>query len=401
MLLSLGLTILIGLFMGTICKFLRMPRLIGMLFAGILMSPTVFNLMDSNLLLISSDLKNIALMIILIKAGLTLDINSLKKLGLPILCMSTLPATFEILSFTLLSPLILCISPLEGLLMGTVMGAVSPAVVVPKMTMLIENNYGIKKGIPQLVLAGASLDDVFVLVLFSICLGLNQGKSFSPQTLLNIPLSIITGVSLGALCALILNGLFRFFYNKKVVIRNSFKVILLLAISFILFSLEEILKDILPFSGMLSVLSMAFVFNIKAPKKVCLRLSQKFSKLWLFAEILLFVLVGASVNISFLFDVGIKAILLLLCALFIRSLGVFISKLKTDFSFKERIFVTFAYLPKATVQAAIGAVPLSLALPCGELILSIAVLGIVLTAPLGAFLIEKTYKKCLTHDCAN
>ncbi|WP_455619503.1 cation:proton antiporter [Eisenbergiella sp.] len=397
MLTSLALIFLIGLAAASICQRICLPRIIGMLATGILLGPYVLNALDSSILGISSQLRQMALVIILIKAGLSLDIGDLKEVGRPAVLMSFLPAIFEILAFVLLAPKLLGVTLLEAAIMGAVLGAVSPAVVVPKMVQLMETGYGTDKGIPQLILAGASLDDVFVIVLFSTFVGMAQGGGVSAMDFAGIPVSIVLGIAGGALTGFLLSLFFEARYAKEHYVRNSMKVIIVLGISFLLFSLETWLESILPFSGLLAVMSMACVLQLKSETFVTKRLAEKFGKLWIAAEVILFVLVGAAVDIRYTLDAGPGAVLMILIALAFRSIGVLLCMPGTKLNRKERLFCVIAYLPKATVQAAIGSVPLSLGLPCGRLVLSVAVLSILITAPLGAFGMDITYKRLLTR----
>ena len=336
-----------------------------------------------------------ALIIILIKAGLSLNIGDLKKVGRPALLMAFLPAVFEITAYLLFAPRLLGTTQIEAAVMGAVIAAVSPAVVVPKMVHLIERKYGTEKSIPQLILAGASLDDVFVIVLFSTFLSMLQGDSASIIDFVNIPISILLGILLGALSALLLALFFETRYTRKHYVRNSTKVIILLGASFLLIAVESWLEGIISISGLLAVMTMAAVLKIKSTAFVSKRLSEKFGKLWLAAEVILFVLVGAAVDIRYTMSAGIAAVFMIFIALCFRSIGVLSCLIGTSLNMKERLFCVIAYLPKATVQAAIGSVPLSLGLPCGKLVLSVAVLAIIITAPLGAFGIDTSYKKLL------
>lgn len=388
MIASLALIFLSGMAAASLCQGLRMPRLVGVLVAGIAAGPFALNLLDASILSISADLRKIALVIILIKAGLSLDPAELKKVGRPALLMSFLPASLEIAAFALFAPCIFGISPVEAALMGAVTAAVSPAVVVPKMVQLMENRLGTEKGVPQLILAGASLDDVFVIVLFSTFCNIAQGSSASAVDFAGIPLSILFGVLAGVAAGTLLALLFEAAHARRRTVRNSAKTILVLGIAFLLVALEDMLKARIPLSGLLAVISMACVLRCKCPPTVSQRLSQKFSKLWIAAEVLLFFLVGAAVDPRYTFSAGAKALLMLIIALTLRASGVLLALTGTNLNCKERLFCVISYLPKATVQAAIGSVPLSLGLPCGRLILSIAVLSILITAPLGAFGME-------------
>lgn len=395
MLASLSLIFLIGLTMAAICQRLKMPRIIGMLITGIVLGPCVLNWLDDSILSISSELRQIALIIILLKAGLSLNLSDLKKVGRPAILMSCLPASCEILAFFLFAPSLLGITWIEAAVMGAVLGAVSPAIVVPRMVQLIENGWGTKKSIPQLILAGASCDDIFVIVLFSTFVRMAQGGNACASDFIGIPVSIICGIALGILAGYLLSTFFETAYARAHCVRNSMKVILVLGVSFLLMSVETWLKGIVPVSGLLAVVSMACVIKLRSTEFVSRRLSEKFGKLWLAAEIILFVLVGAAVDIRYTLQAGAVALLMLAVSLAFRSIGVLCCLLGTELTGRERLFCIIAYLPKATVQAAIGSVPLSLELPCGQLVLSVAVLAILITAPLGAIGIDASYRKLL------
>lgn len=392
MLTSLALIFLCGLLLGSIFQKIKLPPLLGMIITGIILGPHTLNLIDQSVLSISSDLRQIALIIILTRAGLNLDINSLKKVGRPAILMCFLPACFEIIGMVLLAPPLLGISILDALIMGTVVAAVSPAVIVPKMLKLIETGYGKDKSIPQMIMAGASVDDVFVIVLFTSFTGLAQGESFSPISLIQVPISIILGLGLGILIGILLG-----FFFKKVHMRDSIKVIIILSISFLLVTLENSLKGIVPISGLIAIMSIGISLQ-KIRSDASKRISTKFSKLWVAAELMLFVLVGATVDIKYAFSAGIMAILLIFGVLVFRMIGVLICLIKTKLNKKERIFCMIAYCPKATVQAAIGYIPLTMGLSCGNIVLTVAVLSILITAPLGAFFIELLYKRLLKKE---
>lgn len=392
MLTSLALIFLCGLLLGSIFQKIKLPPLLGMIITGIVLGPYALNLIDQSVLSISSDLRQIALIIILTRAGLNLDINSLKKVGRPAILMCFLPACFEIIGMVLLAPPLLGISILDALIMGTVVAAVSPAVIVPKMLKLIETGYGKDKSIPQMIMAGASVDDVFVIVLFTSFTGLAQGESFSPISLIQVPISIILGIGLGILIGILLG-----FFFKKVHMRDSIKVIIILSISFLLVTLENSLKGIVPISGLIAIMSIGISLQ-KIRSDASKRISTKFSKLWVAAELMLFVLVGATVDIKYAFSAGIMAILLIFGVLVFRMIGVLICLIKTKLNKKERIFCMIAYCPKATVQAAIGYIPLTMGLSCGNIVLTVAVLSILITAPLGAFFIELLYKRLLKKE---
>lgn len=398
MLTSLALIFLVGLSMAAICQKLKVPRIIGMLITGILLGPYVLDLLDPDILMISAELRQMALIIILLKAGLSLNIRDLKKVGLPAVLMSSLPAVFEILAFVIFAPSLLKISVLDAAVMGAVLGAVSPAVVVPRMVHLMENGYGTEKSIPQLVMAGASCDDIFVIVLFSTFVRMEQGGNVKVMDFVNIPVSIILGVIIGAVVGCLLSLLFEIAYKRKHYIRNSTKVIVVLGTSFLLVAVEHWLEGIVSFSGLLAIVSMACAIKIKCIDFVAQRLSEKFGKLWIAAEVVLFVLVGAAVDIRYTLNAGIMAVLMILIALLFRSAGVFLCLVKTNLNFRERLYCVIAYIPKATVQAAIGSVPLALGLPCGKMVLSVAVLSILITAPLGALGMDLSYKKLLSKD---
>ena len=397
MILSLGLILLVGMGLASIFKKIGLPAIIGMLLTGIILGPELLNLIDKNTLAISSDLRTIALIVILLKAGLSLDISDLKRVGKSAVLLSFLPASFEILAYAIFVPLVLGLNLIDGLLMGAVMGAVSPAIVVPRMVKLIDEGYGKEKSIPQMILAGASCDDVFVLVLFSLFLSMAKGGSFSATSLIKVPISIILGIGVGILIGFLLYYFFEMKFKKGSYIRNSSKVIIILGISFLLVSMEGLLKNLVPISGLLAVIAMASSYKIKAKDKLVSRLSDKFAKLWIFAEVLLFVLVGAEVDIKYMTEVGLYGIILIFLGLMIRAVGVFIAVGFSDLNKKEKLFTIFSYMPKATVQAAIGSVALANGLSSGLAILSVAVLGILITAPLGAILIDKTYKKLLVR----
>ena len=392
MLTSLALIFLFGLIFGALFQKLRLPPLLGMLIVGIVLGPYALDWLDDSLLSISADLRQIALIIILTRAGLNLNISDLKKVGRPAILMCFLPACFEILGMLVLAPPLLHISYLDAAIMGAVVGAVSPAVIVPKMLRLMEEGYGTEKSIPQLILAGASVDDVFVIVLFSSFTGLAKGESLSPWRFAEIPISILLGVLLGAALGLALA-----FFFQKVHVRDSVKVLLLLSFSFLLVALEDALEGIVPISGLIAVMSLGIALQRKRDI-VAKRLSLKFSKLWVAAELLLFVLVGATVDLHYAYAAGLSAVVLIFGVLLFRMAGVWVCLLKTKLLFKERLFCMLAYMPKATVQAAIGSVPLSMWLSCGHIVLTVAVLAILITAPLGAFLIDLTYKKLLSRD---
>ena len=398
MLTSLALIFLVGLSMAAICKAIRLPRIIGMLITGVVLGPYVLDLFDSSILGVSAELRQMALVIILIKAGLSLNLKDLKKVGRPAILMAFLPAAFEIGACVIFAPIFLKVNYVEAAIMGAVLGAVSPAVVVPRMVQLMEEKYGTEKCVPQMILAGASLDDVFVIVLFTAFVGIGQGNGVEVMTFLNIPISIVSGILLGAAVGFALGWFFETAFAHEYLIRNSIKLIIILGFAFLLLAVETWLKKYFSVSGLLAIMSMAIVLAMRSAKEVVKRLQEKFGKIWLAAEVLLFVLVGAAVDIRYTLKAGAWALLLIAVCLVFRGVGVYLCMLGTKLSQKERLYCVIAYLPKATVQAAIGAVPLSLGLPCGNIVLSVAVLSILITAPLGAIGMDLTYKKLLQKE---
>lgn len=398
MLLSLAIIFLAGLFVAAVFERIGLPRIIGMLGVGIVVSPYVLGLLDDSILGISSELRQIALIIILIKAGLSLDMSDLKKVGRPAVMMSFVPACCEIVGYVAFAPLLLGVNRIEAAVMGAVLSAVSPAVVVPRMVRLIEEKYGTDKSIPQMILAGASCDDIFVIILFSTFVTMAQGGTVHAADFLNIPISIVLGVIMGALVGMAVYFLFESSYKHNRKIRSSTKVIIMLGTAFLLMSIETLAKPYVAVSGLLAVVAMACVIKLKSEKRVTARLSEKFGKLWIAAEVVLFVLVGAAVDVRYTLTAGISAVLMIFAALAFRAVGVLICMLGTKLSAKERLFCVIAYLPKATVQAAIGSVPLSLGLPCGKIVLSVAVLAILITAPLGSIGIDRSYKHLLSAE---
>ena len=391
MLLSISLILILGMFMGWICQKMKLPALLGMLITGIILGPYGLNLLDGSILGISAELRKIALIIILTRAGLGLDLSGLKKIGRPAVLMCFVPASFELLGMTLLAPKLMGASVLESAVMGAVLAAVSPAVVVPRMVKLMDEGYGVKEGIPQLILAGASVDDVYVIVLFSTFVGMMQGEGASILKFVNIPISIFLGIAIGLLIGVLLA-----YFFKKMHIRDTSKVLIILSISFLLVVMEDKLSTPITFSALIAIMFIGIGLQ-KKRKTVAKRLSVKYGKLWVAAEVFLFVLVGATVNIGYLGKVGVKALIVIIGALVFRMFGVFVCLLGTSLKRKERLFTMLAYTPKATVQAAIGGIPLALGFTCGDLVLTVAVLAIVLTAPLGAFAIDLSYKKLLNR----
>ena len=391
MLLSIALILILGMFMGWLCQKIKLPSLLGMLITGIVLGPYGLNLLDGSILGISADLRKIALIIILTRAGLGLDISGLKKIGRPAVLMCFVPASFELIGMILLAPKLMGLTTLEAAIMGAVLAAVSPAVVVPRMVKLMDEGYGVKEGIPQLILAGASVDDVYVIVLFSTFVGMMQGEGASVLKFVNIPISIFLGIAIGLVLGVLLAH-----YFKKVHIRDTSKLLIILSISFLLVVLEDKLTTAITFSSLIAIMIISVGLQ-KKREVVAKRLSAKYGKLWVAAEVFLFVLVGATVNISYLGKVGVKALLVIVGALVFRMLGVFVCLLGTSLKRKERLFAMLAYTPKATVQAAIGGIPLALGFACGDTVLTVAVLAIVITAPLGAFAIDLSYKKWLSR----
>lgn len=391
MLLSISLILILGMFMGWICQKIKLPSLLGMLITGIVLGPYVLNMLDDSILGISAELRKIALIIILTRAGLGLDLSGLKKIGRPAVLMCFVPASFELIGMILLAPKLMGLTVLEAAIMGAVLAAVSPAVVVPRMVKLMDEGYGVNEGIPQLILAGASVDDVYVIVLFSTFVGMMQGEGASILKFVNIPISIFLGIAIGLLIGVLLA-----YFFKKMHIRDTSKVLIILSISFLLVVMEDKLSTPITFSALIAIMFIGIGLQ-KKRKTVAKRLSVKYGKLWVTAEVFLFVLVGATVNIGYLGKVGVKALIVIIGALVFRMFGVFVCLLGTSLKRKERLFTMLAYTPKATVQAAIGGIPLALGFTCGDLVLTVAVLAIVLTAPLGAFAIDLSYKKLLNR----
>lgn len=389
MLLSIALILMIGMVLGWICKKCKLPSLLGMLATGILLGPYVLDLIDTSILSISSEIRKIALIIILTRAGLSLELTEIKKIGRPAILMCFIPASFELIGVIVLAPKLLGLSILEASVMGAVLAAVSPAVVVPRMVKLMDEGYGTKKGIPQLILAGASVDDVYVIVLFTTFISMIQGKGVSVVRFVNIPVSIVLGILIGLISGWMLSK-----YFAKVHIRDTIKILIILSWSFILVTIEDVLNTPITFSALIAIMFIGVALK-KYREEASIRLSVKYNKLWVAAEVFLFVLVGATINVNHLGNVGMKALIVIAGALVLRMLGVFVCLLGTELNTKERVFSMMAYTPKATVQAAIGGIPLSLGLGCGDIVLTVAVLAIVFTAPLGAFAIDLSYKKLL------
>lgn len=392
MLTSLAYILLLGLLLGSLARRLHLPPLVGMIAAGILLGPACLNLLSPSLLSISADLRQLALIIILTRAGLSLDLAALKRVGRPAILMCFVPACFEMAGMVLLAPPLLGVSLLDAAIMGAVVGAVSPAVIVPRMLKITEEGYGTAKGLPQLVLAGASVDDVFVIVMFTLFTGLASGEAVSPLSLAGVPVSILLGAAVGLGLGVALAAFFKAFH-----MRDSVKVVILLSLAFLLVAAQDALEGLIPFSGLLSVMGMGLGLQ-RRRGEVALRLSSKFSKLWVAAEVALFVLVGAAVDLKYAAAAGVGAVLAVLGALCFRSLGVAVCVAGSGFSGKEKLFCILSYLPKATVQAAIGGVPLAMGLACGQVVLTVAVIAILVTAPLGAAAIDLSYRRLLTKD---
>lgn len=391
-LLSLALIFLLGFMISGIFKKLHIPHLLGMLITGIILGPYVLNIIDGNLLNISGDLREIALIVILLRAGLSLDINDLKKVGRPAIMLCFIPASFEMLGAVILGPLLLGLSRVDSAIIGAMLAAASPAIIVPKMLWLMEEGYGVKKHIPQLIMAGASADDIYAIVMFTAFIGMSKGGSISPWTIASIPISIATGFLIGVGIGLVFTEVF-----KHIDIRDTIKILLLFGVSFLFVGCEDFISQYVPFSGLLAVMALGGTI-LNRREIIAKRISGKISKIWVGAELLLFVMLGAAVNIDYLFKAGIGAVILILGALIFRSVGVFVSLIRSGLSFKEILYCDVAYFPKATVQAAVGAVPLAAGLACGNMVLTVAVLSILITAPLGALLMDVTVKKWLTKN---
>lgn len=389
MLTSIALILLLGLFLGSLFSRMKLPNLLGMIIVGMILGPHALNLIDDSILTISSDLRQIALVIILTRAGLSLDITDLKRIGRPAIFMCFVPACAEMIGTILLAPLLLDVTVLDAAIMGSVIAAVSPAVIVPRMIRLMDEGYGKNNSIPQLILAGASVDDVFVIVVFTAFTSLASTGNISAASFLQIPVSIILGILLGTIIGYIIVLFFQKFH-----MRDSVKILIILSLSFLLLALQNLLEGIVPVSGLLAIMSLGIVIKQKY-NILAVRLSGKYAKLWVGAEVFLFVLVGVTVDLTYAVSAGIFAILLVIGALVFRMLGVALSLLKTRLTKKERFFCMLAYTPKATVQAAIGAIPLTMGLPCGQMVLTVAVLSILITAPFGAICIDNLYQKLL------
>lgn len=387
---SLGLIILLGLVVSKLFEKYKIPGLVGLLILGIVIGPYVMNLLHPNILKISGDLRKVSLIIILLRAGLGINKEDLKKVGAPALKMSCIPGLIEGFFIAFASVKLLNFSFIQGGILGFIIAAVSPAVVVPSMLNLIEKGVGTDKRIPTLILAGASIDDVFAITIFTAFLGLYSGININiGMELLNIPISIFLGVLCGIVLGFILVKLF-----KRSNIIDTRKGLLILSTSILLTELENILKSKIEIASLLGVMTMGFVIAEKIPK-VGRKMSVTFNRIWIFAEILLFVLVGAEVNIYVAINAGKIGAIILFIGLLGRSIGVMISLLGTNLNWKERMFCVISYMPKATVQAAIGGIPLSLGVQSGDIILAMAVLSILITAPLGAIGINFSAEKLL------
>lgn len=391
MLLSFALIFLCGFLLGSLFQKIKLPPLLGYMITGIVLGPYVLNLIDGSILTASASLRKIALIIILLRAGLNLDIETLKKVGRPAILMCFLPATFEIIGFAVLGPMLFDLSLLDSLIMGSVLGAVSPAVVVPSMLKLMDEKYGTDQGIPQLIMAGASADDVYVIVLLTAFTSLASTGNMDMLNFLRIPTSVISGIIAGILVGFVLTEIFR-----RISIDDTKKVIITLAVSFILVTIEDAFTGYFGFSGLLAIMAMGATMQ-KKDFQMSVSLSGRFSKLWTGAEVLLFVLVGAAVNIDYALNSGINTILIIFGALIFRMIGVYLCVLGTMLTKKERLFCMISYTPKATVQAAIGSIPLTMGLACGNAVLTVAVCAILITAPLGSLLISLTYRKLLQN----
>ena len=389
MLTSIALILLCGLLLSGLFQKLKLPGLLGMIITGIILSPHALNLIDDSILNIAGDLRQIALVIILTRAGLSLDLDSLKKVGRPAILMCFVPACLEMLGTVLLAPKLLGVTTLEAAIIGSVIAAVSPAVIVPRMIRLIDEGYGKEHSIPQLILAGASVDDVFVIVVFTAFTSLASTGKISASSFLQIPISIVFGIALGVGVGFLLVVLF-----KKVHMRDTVKLLICLSTSFLMLEVQNRLEDYVQISGLLAIMSMGIIIKQRYGE-LAKRMSTKYNKLWVGAEVILFVLVGATVDLKYAISAGAVAIVLVVGALVFRMLGVFMCLIKTKLTKKERVFCMIAYTPKATVQAGIGAVPLAMGLACGQTVLTVAVLSILITAPFGAICIDKLYQKLL------
>lgn len=389
---SLALILFVGFALGGVLQKLKLPPLLGMMVTGVVLGPHVLNLIAPSILGISADLREIALIVILIRAGLALNLDDLKKVGRPAILMCFVPATCEFLAVTAFGPMLLGITRLDAAVLGAVLAAVSPAVVIPRMLRLMEEGYGVRKSIPQLIMAGASVDDIYVVVLFTSLIGMEQGQGFQLPGLARVPVSIVTGLTIGIISGLVMVWLF-----KRIHMRDTVKIFLLFGLSFLMVSLETAVEDSVPVSGLLAVMALGGTI-LQRYGILAKRLSGKYEKIWVGAELILFVMVGAEVDIGYIGAAGLPALALIFLALLFRMMGVCICLIRTGLSPRERIFSALAYLPKATVQAAIGGIPLSMGLAVGNTILAVAVLAIVITAPLGAVCIDLTAHRLLKRE---
>lgn len=389
MILSLGLILILGFIIGWLLSKIKIPGLVGMIIVGLLIGPYCLGLIDEKILSISTELRQVALVIILTRSGLNLDIDSLRKIGRPAILMSFIPATLEIIGTTLISQLLLEITIFESILLGTVLAAVSPAVVSPRMIKLIEERFGENHQVPKLILAGSSVDDIYVIVLFYTFLGLVGNNTFDFVSITMIPVTIILGVLLGIIVGLILS-----YILKKTNFKTAINILIIISSSFLMIGLENMLKDYISISSLLGIMVTGIVLLFRNKEKAK-QLSDGYNNLWIFFEIILFVLVGATVDFSYAINNGLIAILILMIGLLFRTLGVLLCLIKTKLTFKERLFTILAYIPKATVQASIGGIALSLGLSCGSIILTVSVISILITAPIGAILIDNLSSKLL------
>jgi NhaP-type Na+/H+ or K+/H+ antiporter len=389
MIFSIGLILILGFIIGWLLSKIKIPGLVGMIIVGLLIGPYCLGLIDEKILSISTELRQVALVIILTRSGLNLDIDSLKKIGRPAILMSFIPATLEIIGTTLISQLLLEITIFESILLGTVLAAVSPAVVSPRMIKLIEERFGEKHQVPKLILAGSSVDDIYVIVLFYTFLGLVGNNAFDFVSITMIPVTIILGVLLGIIVGLILS-----YILKKTNFKTAINILIIISSSFLMIGLENMLKDYISISSLLGIMVIGIILLFRN-KEQAKQLSDGYNNLWIFFEIILFVLVGATVDFSYAINNGLMAILILIIGLLFRTLGVLLCLIKTKLTFKERLFTILAYIPKATVQASIGGIALTLGLSCGSIILTVSVISILITAPIGAILIDNLSSKLL------
>ena len=389
MLTDIAIIFVFGIFMAYIFEKIGLAPIIGMLIAGIIISPNQLNFVSDDIINLSADLRQIALVTILTRAGLALNFDKLKKVGRPAILLSFVPASIEMLGIIIFAKRFFSIDTIDAGILAAVLAAVSPAIVVPRMIKLIDEGYGADKNIPEMILAGASVDDVFVIVFFSSFLALKTGGTLSAMSFLNIPISIITGILLGIVAGKILAIVF-----EKIKVNDIYKAMIFIGISFLMLRLQNVIEKYLALSALISIMTAGITINRKNTK-LSTKLLDSYNRLWKVFELFLFVLVGISVNLAYVREAGFLAVILILIGLIFRMIGVNFSLIKTNLNKNERLFTSFAYLPKATVQAAIGPVALQMGLASGNLILSVSVIAILLTAPLGAILTDKTYKKLL------